>query len=173
MLYVSQYLPASPMAALRKHVRLGVTFALGLLWILSVAALAAGWTSATYLALIGIWALPPIMLQTGFGADILWRDNRRVAVGLLPAVIYLSLADALAIRSGTWTINPDKSLNVYLGSILPIEEFVFFIATNLLIVFSVSLVMSEIGRRRVSSWYRRFSPSSSTHQDVVPHESQI
>jgi lycopene cyclase domain-containing protein len=86
------------------------------------------------------WALPPIMLQVAVGADLLWRYRRLVVATLLPVLFYLSAMDALAIGFGTWTINPELTVNVYLGQ-LPLEEFIFFLLTNVLIVFGMTLAL--------------------------------
>src|SRR5512143_3770022 len=77
--------------------------ALGILWLASVLLLITRNAPATYLAITLAWALPPIGVQLIFGGDILWRHRRLVALGILPMAIYLSLADSLAIVSGTWT----------------------------------------------------------------------
>ena len=142
VLFVSRFVPARTSADDGRAIRIAAVAALGLIWLAALGVLVRGWMPGNYLALIAIWAAPPIALQAAFGADILWRDWRRVLLGLLPAVLYLSFADALAIRSGTWTINPERSLEIYLGSVLPIEEFVFFVVTNVLIVFSMVLLLS-------------------------------
>ncbi len=51
---------------------------LGIIWLGSVALLISGWPPGTYLSLLLAWALPPIMLQLGFGGDILRRYGRLV-----------------------------------------------------------------------------------------------
>lgn len=125
------------------------TLALGLMWLVSVGLLVSRWSPGTYLALILVWSLPPIMLQTGFGADILWRHRWPVLTALLPPLLYLSLADALAINSGIWTISPAQSLNIFLGEQLPLEEFCFFLLTNTLVVFGMVLVLARESQARV------------------------
>jgi lycopene cyclase domain-containing protein len=89
-----------------------------------------------------LWFLPPIILQFIFGADILWHYRRLVLYGILAPFVYLCLVDAIAIRSGTWTINPDNILGVYLGGILPLEEAYFFLVTTVLIVFGMVLMLA-------------------------------
>lgn len=137
-----------------RQLRRGLLLSLGLVWLATAAVLIAGWQPGTYLALILIWALPPLMLQIGFGADILWRHRRLVLLTLLPVTFYLSLADALAIGSGTWTIDPAQSLQIYLGGVLPLEEFIFFLMTNILLVLGVILVLSPESQNRVSPQLR-------------------
>jgi lycopene cyclase domain-containing protein len=121
----------------------------GFIWLVSVVILVGGWRPGTYLGLELVWALPPIMIQLGFGADILWRYRRLVFWTLVPATLYLSAADAVAIGSGTWTIDPAQSLNIYLGGILPIEEFIFFFLTNTLLVFGMTLVLARESHARL------------------------
>ncbi|MBN1995547.1 MAG: lycopene cyclase domain-containing protein [Anaerolineae bacterium] len=130
------------------------TAVLGLIWVIAGLILVRGWAPGTYLALQLIWALPPIMLQTAFGADILWRHRRLVAATLLPLLFYLSFADALAIQSGTWTINPAQSLNIFLGNRLPLEEFIFFLLTNILVIFGMMLVLAREGQARAPAWIK-------------------
>ncbi len=112
------------------------------LWFISLGVLVAGWMPGWYLALILVWAVPPIGLQLAFGADILWRHGRLVLLGVVPTTLYLWLVDDLAIGSGTWTINPDRILGLYLGGVLPVEEALFFLATNLLVVLGMTLALA-------------------------------
>lgn len=121
----------------------------GVIWLASVIILIAGWAPGTYLGLELGWALPPIMFQLWFGADILWRYRKLVFWTLVPAGLYLSFADALAINSGTWTIDPAQSLNIYLGGVLPIEEAIFFFLTNTLLVFGMTLVLARESQTRL------------------------
>ena len=116
-------------------------------WLWSVSVLWNGSQPLTYLALLMAWVLPPVMLQLGFGGDILWHFRKLVLLTLLPASVYLSVADATAIESGTWTINPAQSVNFLVGS-LPIEEIVFFLMTNVLITFGMTLVLARASQER-------------------------
>lgn len=149
-----QDVPFSP----NNKVRSGTTLVTGLISIVSGAILAAGWRPGTYLALELVWALPPIMLQLAFGADILWHYRRLVLATILSTTLYLSIADSLAIGSGTWTIDPAQSLNVFLVGQLPVEEFIFFLLTNTLVTFGMVLIMAhEISERIPSSLKKRFN----------------
>jgi lycopene cyclase domain-containing protein len=134
----------------RPDLRWWLTICLGIIWLISLAMLIAGWLPGTYLALILVWAVPPIMLQTAFGADILWGFRRLVIPGFLIPTLYLSLADTLAIRSGTWTINPGQTTGIHFPGGLPIEEFAFFLVTNMLITFGTTLVLARESQARVS-----------------------
>lgn len=121
-------------------------------WIWSLIVLFTGWQPGNYLALILVWALPPIALQLFFGADLLWQYRRVVLSTLLTGTFYLAIADSLAISVGTWTISPEKTLGVYLAGVLPIEEFLFFLFTNILVSFGITLVMSRAAQTRAPAW---------------------
>lgn len=129
-------------------IRLWSVAVTAVLWLGSVVLLASGWQPGTYMGLELIWALPPIALQLAFGADILWRYRRLVALVIIPLTLYLSTADAIAINQGIWTINPEKSVDLLLGGILPVEEFLFFLLTNTLVTFGVTLVMAQASHDR-------------------------
>lgn len=134
--------------------RTAVTLALGATWLASLYGLWKGGPRLRYLTLITGWALPPIMLQTAFGGDILWRHRKLIASAVIPASVYLGLADSRAIRAGTWRINPERTVGVNVIPHLPLEEFLFFCLTNLLLVFGITLVLSKESERRLPAFLR-------------------
>lgn len=157
LLYLARRLSVDRQPILHhRQIRWISTLVLGGVWLVAVVMFFTGWQPGIYLALELGWALPPIMLQLAFGADILWRYRRLVAAALLPPLVYLSFADALAIQAGTWTINPAQSFNIFFGGHLPIEEFVFFLLTNTLVVFGMILVLARESQSRVPARIRLF-----------------
>lgn len=142
---------------LKSGLRWGVPVVVFGVWIAAVILFLSRWQPGTYLALELGWALPPIILQLVFGADILWRYRRLVFLSIVPLTLYLSSADALAINFGTWTINPAQSLNLLIGGILPIEEFLFFLLTNVLITSGLVLLWAEESHERLRLLRRAFS----------------
>jgi lycopene cyclase domain-containing protein len=128
------------------------------IWIASAIILLTGWKPGTYLGLELIWALPPIMLQIAFAGDILWKYRRVITLAIVSSSIYLSVADHLAIGSGTWTIDPEQSLQIYIAGVLPIEELIFFTLTNILLVFGLTLVMARESHQRVPAMMRKWLP---------------
>jgi lycopene cyclase domain-containing protein len=140
------------------RIRLVSLFIPAVVWCVSAIWLAVGWKPATYFALECVWALIPIGIQLLFGADILWHHRRLVALTILPLTFYLSLADSLAITSGTWTIAPGQSFNLFLGT-LPVEELIFFLLTNTLITFGVTLLLAPESRTRIAE-LRRWLPAA-------------
>lgn len=140
--------------------RAAATAGIGVVWALSLLGLIKGGPRLRYMTLITSWALPPIMLQTAFGGDILWRHRRMIASALIPASLYLGAADSHAIEAGTWHISPKKTLGLNVIPHLPIEEFLFFCLTNTLLAFGVTLVLSKESEQRLPEFlkvrYERF-----------------
>ncbi len=95
-----------------------------------------------YLGLVLVWAGPVLALQWGFGGDLLARRWRLLLAVALPVTLYLSLADRFALARGIWSISPAATTGVHLGG-LPLEEGVFFLATNLMITLGLTLVLDE------------------------------
>ncbi len=153
------------------RLRAASTATAALIWLISAAVLLRGLSKGTYLALELAWALPPIGLQLAFGADLLWRERRLVTLGIFIPTLYLGLADSVAIAAGTWTINPEQSTGILLID-LPLEEWVFFLLTNSLIVFGMTLLLRTESRARAASlaaWLRgrrvRLAQRLPTHGD--------
>ena len=143
-----------------RRVRMVSLAIVGAIWVASVVLLLSGWQPGTYLALELSWALPPIMLQLFFGADILLRHWRLVLLTIVPMTLYLAGTDALAITAGTWTIDPAQSLNLMLGGVLPIEEFVFFMLTTTLITFGLTLGIAETSWKQLRTLRLVSNPDS-------------
>lgn len=159
--FLARHIPADPPTDDKMETgRAIVTGGIGALWLASVYTMWKGGPRRRYLSLITSWALPPIMLQTAFGGDILWRHRKLIAAALIPASAYLGLADSKAIRAGTWHISPKKTIGVDVIPNLPFEEALFFFLTNLLLIFGVTLVLSKESEKRLPSFlkagYERF-----------------
>jgi len=127
----------------------------GVIWLSGLIALLSGWPQGRYMAILLVWALPPIILQLGFGADILWHYRRPVLIGLLPPFLYLCLLDGSAIFGGTWTINPQNTLGIDLFGILPLEEITFFLLTCVLICFGIVLMLARESHLRAGWGHTR------------------
>ncbi len=149
----------------RHSIRRNTTALVFLIWLAFVLLLISGWQPGTYMGLLMVWALPPVMIQTAFGADILWKNWRLIVLTVVPTTLYLAAADKLAITSGTWTINPEQSLGINLLGRLPIEELVFFFMTNLLIGLGITLVSSVESRARAEGYVRAVKAMVSYRKD--------
>ncbi|HUM13777.1 MAG TPA: lycopene cyclase domain-containing protein [Myxococcaceae bacterium] len=88
------------------------------------------------------WALPVVVVQLGLLAwryrGHTWGVLRAVLPPALAMTLWLVGGDHLAIRAGVWRFGEGKHLGVYLGAV-PIEEALFFLLTNLLVVFGLAL----------------------------------
>ncbi|MBZ0304445.1 MAG: lycopene cyclase domain-containing protein, partial [Anaerolineae bacterium] len=60
-------------------------------------------------------------------------------VSVLLPTLWLTTMDAVAIKAGTWTISEAQTVDFKLAGIVPIEEGIFFLITNLLIVQGMML----------------------------------
>lgn len=125
-------------------------------WIFSLLLLFVGGDAENYLGLEIAWALPAIILQLAFGADILWRQRSLLFWSIVIPTIYLSLADAFAIGSGIWTISQVKSTGILLAGVLPLEEFIFFLLTNTLVTFGFVLIWTPESYARWKGIWGRF-----------------
>lgn len=149
LLFLARRLPAGPSLVSRRNMRVVSAVVVGTVWVAAAALLASGWPPGNYLALILVWALPPIALQVAVGADILWRHRRLVSLALATTTLYLCGVDAFAIHGGTWTINPALTTGILLGGVLPVEEAIFFLLTTTLLVFGVVLGLAQASAERL------------------------
>lgn len=92
----------------------------------------------TYLGLILVWAGPFALLLWGLSGCMIQRLP--LSATLLPIVLptlYLWIVDTMALRRGTWVITGGTKLGIYIWRGLEVEEAVFFLATNTLVVFGL------------------------------------
>lgn len=113
--------------------------------------------SLTYLSIILFWALPAILPQLLFGADILWHYRKLVFWAIMVPGTYLSLMDIVALSDTTWSISKSQTTGVLFFGILPLEEVVFFYITNVLITFGMTLLLAKISEGRLSDIKKQVS----------------
>jgi putative membrane protein len=112
-------------------------------------------SKGTYVGLILVWAMPVMMLQLGFGADILLERWRIVTLAITLPTIYLWLADRYAIvEGGIWWINPELTTGIAPFG-LPIEEALFFLMPNVFVTFGITLGLHSAAFQRAKAWFRR------------------
>jgi lycopene cyclase domain-containing protein len=114
--------------------------------------------AATYLGLILLWAGPALAFQRLAGGRVLAarRRVRLLAIGV--PTLYLWAADAFAIRDGIWHIAPEATIGVGVAG-LPLEEAVFFLLTNVLVVDGILLVIAGWGRLGIAQARRGRVPA--------------
>lgn len=96
-------------------------------------------THSYYFGMITWWASLPLALLLWGSIDFI--RNMGVRAGLVPfalsvlaPTVYLWCSDVYALRRGTWHINEATSLNIFPIPDLPIEEMLFFLVTNLILI---------------------------------------
>ena len=104
----------------------------------------------TYLGITLFWALPAIVPQFLFGADILWHYRKLVFWAIFVPGAYLSLMDIVALDATTWSISKSQTTGILFFGILPLEEVVFFFITNVLITFGMTLLLANVSEARVA-----------------------
>jgi len=117
-------------------------------WLLFTYLLFFGDAKWTYLSITLFWALPAILPQLIFGADILWHYRKLVALSILVPATYLSLVDIIALKETTWSISPSQTTDILFFGILPMEEMVFFFITNILLTFGLTLLLTTVSQER-------------------------
>lgn len=108
---------------------------IGSLMVLLLAMRLSGERQYNYLILeIGWLALLPLSVQWLYGLDIILHHWRAWLISVLLPTAWLTSMDSIAIGTGTWSISEEQTIGLKLGGLVPIEEAIFFLITNLLIV---------------------------------------
>jgi lycopene beta-cyclase len=117
----------------------------GILFLLS------GNDRALYMGLILAWACPVLVVMWAYAGDHLYELVKPASVAIMVPTIYLWVADRIAIGLGIWDISALYSFN-WRPAGPPIEEAVFFLVTNILVVYGVLLFLhgERIAVRRES-----------------------
>ncbi|PNS19579.1 GPI mannosyltransferase 1 [Sphaceloma murrayae] len=92
----------------------------------------------TYMGLILIWAIPIMFLLWVLAYQFIL--NLPLVNTVLPIALptlYLWLVDTLALQRGTWVIESGTKLGIQVWPHLEIEEALFFLFTNILIVWGL------------------------------------
>ena len=108
--------------------------------IIGIILLLSGWDPGLYLGLILAWSSPVLLLMWLYAGRFIWRYRKTFVISVAVPTVYLWIADRVAIGLGIWDISNQYSLDLDpLG--LPIEEAVFFLFTNLLVVQGAMLFL--------------------------------
>lgn len=92
----------------------------------------------TYLGLILVWACPFALLTWTFSGYFLIKlPVTSISLPIILPTVYLWIIDELALGRGTWAIESGTKLGWCLFGSLELEEAVFFLVTNALIVFGL------------------------------------
>ncbi len=86
-----------------------------------------------YLKLIIFWSLPVVLLQWTLGYKVLLQHSKLLFLIIVPLTLYLWVADSVAIHNQIWTFPENTISGVEILGILPIEEALFFLMTNIMV----------------------------------------
>ncbi|KAI0877873.1 hypothetical protein GGS24DRAFT_445357 [Hypoxylon argillaceum] len=121
----------------------------------------------TYLGLILIWACPIALLTWTFsGYFLLQLPFTGIAAPIFLPTMYLWIVDERALGRGTWAIESGTKLGWCLWGSLELEEAIFFLATNTLVVFGLvafdrgMAVVDNLAEMHPGASSKRFSASS-------------
>lgn len=102
--------------------------------------------NATYMRLILIWAGPVLLMLWTFAYQLLvtlpWT---KTWLPIALPTLYLWIVDTLALRRGTWSIELGTKLGIHVWPHLEIEEAVFFLLTNMLVVWGAVAYDNAVG----------------------------
>lgn len=91
-----------------------------------------------YMGLILAWAGPFVLLLWSLAYQfIMGLPFSNTSLPIILPTLYLWVVDTLALKRGTWVIESGTKLGWHLWDGLEIEEAVFFLVTNVLIVFGL------------------------------------
>ena len=102
-----------------------------------------------YLGSFIAWFSIPIAIQWGFGSHLLLGWWRQIILGTIPPTLYLCILDSFAIDHRVWSISSEHVVGLYVGA-LPIEEVIFFLFTNLLVIQGLALLYEILERRSLT-----------------------
>ena len=104
----------------------------------------------TYLRLIVGWSVPVLAGQWFLFGDYFAQRLGTYIQAIVYPTLFFSVADRIAIGSGVWDITAPTSTGVMLIG-LPVEEFVFFLVTNVLVVQGMMLFVPSPKRKENTS----------------------
>ena len=95
-----------------------------------------GSPTRTYMSLILAWAGPVLLLLWSLSYQLILQLPRtNVSYAITLPTLYLWVVDTAALRRGTWSISDGTKLGYQVWPGLEVEEAVFFLVTNMLVVF--------------------------------------
>jgi lycopene beta-cyclase len=125
-----------------EHTKPVYTRAYVMLWVALtlIGALMLTLDSSLYMGLILVWCSPVLAGMAWLSTPLFWRYRRIWALGVAVPTAYLWIADRFAIGRGIWDISDTYSFDFEPFG-LPIEEAVFFLVTNMLVVQGLLMLL--------------------------------
>ncbi|KAJ6103338.1 Bifunctional lycopene cyclase/phytoene synthase [Penicillium sp. IBT 16267x] len=88
-----------------------------------------------YIGLILVWALPASLRE--FSSAL---PKKPIMISIFLPTLYLWIVDSFSLHRGTWVIERATKLDIHLGATLDLEEALFFLITNVMIVFGMTTI---------------------------------
>lgn len=105
--------------------------------------------SLTYLLVLLAASAPFLLLEWWLGWRALLRQWFPLVLATLMATAYFGFAGMSALHEGVWEVNDEKTLPLHWGSFV-LEEWLFFLLLNLILVQAVVLAFDEETQERVA-----------------------
>ncbi|KAJ3250281.1 hypothetical protein HK104_007477, partial [Borealophlyctis nickersoniae] len=83
----------------------------------------------------------------------IWRNRGKVGVAVLVPTAYLWWVDHVALAAGVWRIDEGTSTGWMVTRFLPVEEAVFFLVTNCMVVFGTCAAYRTFAVVRIQTVY--------------------
>lgn len=109
-----------------------------------LSAVVLGWTHAVpgtktfYLGSITWWTMLVVIFLWYIAGVYIYERIQMVLLCVLVPSVYLCYVDVIALRARVWHINEATSLEVFPVSDLPLEEIIFFVMANVVVVLGSS-----------------------------------
>ncbi|ERF73949.1 hypothetical protein EPUS_05372 [Endocarpon pusillum Z07020] len=96
-------------------------------------------SKGTYLALICVWAGPVVFALWSLAYQpLLTLPRSKTWLPIILPTAYLWIVDTIALLRGTWTIESGTKVGLQMWPGLEVEEALFFLVTNTLVVFGLT-----------------------------------
>ncbi|KAI9278985.1 Lycopene beta-cyclase [Phascolomyces articulosus] len=88
-----------------------------------------------------LWYTCPVLALLWFGSsEYICSRYKGVLISIVLPTIYLCWVDKVAIAAGTWHISLRTSTGIMVAPSLPLEEFLFFLLINVVLVFATCAI---------------------------------
>jgi lycopene cyclase domain-containing protein len=98
----------------------------------------------TYLGVLAFIFVGSAWLEIALRTRVLRRWKRLLLALVVPFVIFV-IWDVWAIATGHWSIDPERTVGLELGGVIPVEELIFFVVVPLASILSLEAVRSVKG----------------------------
>ena len=98
----------------------------------------------TYLGVLLFIFLGSAWLEIALRTRVLRRWKRLLLALAIPFTLFV-IWDVWAIATGHWSIDPDRTVGIEIGGIIPVEELIFFVVVPLASILSLEAVRAVKG----------------------------